>query len=288
MAESTGTAAPARKPAPCASISVSCDGSKASASSVVPFGSAQGAGPVAGSGTPTGGLRPSSGSRTSRRLKASSSPGLATAASLPAGLGAAKPAAAGFQRAPSVPASADSGRAEAAATWGVPVAGQHLPAQSFADTSGFGSQWHAPASVMVPVCDTTLHAAASGALGSPGAIGLPRLSLESSALGLVGSTPLGTGLDCALGLDFGVPACSDLLDDCEASLSGSGDSTFSELLLPDDLELDLMFGDSLAALPALTLQRPPIGLTLRKSESLVNLINSHLSDSSSGGAVRTR
>ena len=62
----------------------------------------------------------------------------------------------------------------------------------------------------------------------------------------------------------------------------------AELLLPDDLDLDLMFGDSLAALPALTLQRPPIGLTLRKSESLVNLINSHLSDSSSGGAVRTR
>lgn len=37
-----------------------------------------------------------------------------------------------------------------------------------------------------------------------------------------------------------------------------------------------MFGDSLSALPQPPVQRPPIGLSLRKSESLVNLINSHL------------
>lgn len=56
----------------------------------------------------------------------------------------------------------------------------------------------------------------------------------------------------------------------------------AELLLPDDLELDLMFGDSLAAMPQPLVQRPPIGLALRKSESLVNLINSHLSRTTAG------
>ena len=51
----------------------------------------------------------------------------------------------------------------------------------------------------------------------------------------------------------------------------------SELLLPEDLELDAMFGDSIAdALPEPCMQRPPIGLSLRKSESFVDLINQHL------------
>ena len=51
----------------------------------------------------------------------------------------------------------------------------------------------------------------------------------------------------------------------------------TELLLPEDLELDAMFGDSIAdALPEPCMQRPPIGLSLRKSESFVDLINQHL------------
>jgi hypothetical protein len=51
----------------------------------------------------------------------------------------------------------------------------------------------------------------------------------------------------------------------------------AELLLPEDLELDAMFGDSVAdALPEPCMQRPPIGLSLRKSESFVDLINRHL------------
>ena len=38
-----------------------------------------------------------------------------------------------------------------------------------------------------------------------------------------------------------------------------------------------MFGDSIAdALPEPCMQRPPIGLSLRKSESFVDLINRHL------------
>ena len=61
----------------------------------------------------------------------------------------------------------------------------------------------------------------------------------------------------------------------------------AELLLPEDLELDAMFGDSVAdALPEPCMQRPPIGLSLRKSESFVDLINRHLAAAQpTGGAA---
>ena len=62
-------------------------------------------------------------------------------------------------------------------------------------------------------------------------------------------------------------------------------------MLPNDLDLDLMFGDGLdglalfGAADALAVcgpepppaDRPPIGLSLRKSQSLVDLINAQLS-----------
>lgn len=55
-------------------------------------------------------------------------------------------------------------------------------------------------------------------------------------------------------------------------------------MLPNDLDLDLMFGDGMdglfggdvvAAEPAPS-DKPPIGLALRKSQSLVDLINAQL------------
>ena len=65
----------------------------------------------------------------------------------------------------------------------------------------------------------------------------------------------------------------------------------ADLMLPNDLDLDLMFGDGLdglalfGAADALAVcgpepspaDRPPIGLSLRKSQSLVDLINAQLS-----------
>lgn len=81
MAESTGvTAATAPKLLASPSISVSCNGSKASAGSVAPypFGSSV---PPSGSNTSTGGLRASTGCRASKRLKCASAS--AIVASLP-------------------------------------------------------------------------------------------------------------------------------------------------------------------------------------------------------------
>lgn len=65
----------------------------------------------------------------------------------------------------------------------------------------------------------------------------------------------------------------------------------ADLMLPNDLDLDLMFGDGLdglglfGAADALAVcgpapspaDRPPIGLSLRKTQSLVDLINAQLS-----------
>lgn len=86
---------------------------------------------------------------------------------------------------------------------------------------------------------------------------------------------------------------------CFGGSHDSLDSDFTDLMIPNDLDLDLMFGDDLEApelwadtpLPAgipstlsdvpnnttaLAPEVPPIGLSLRKSQSLVNLINHHL------------
>lgn len=59
-------------------------------------------------------------------------------------------------------------------------------------------------------------------------------------------------------------------------------------MLPNDLDLDLMFGDGLDGLFGVQAagcggvappqaDKPPIGLALRKSQSLVDLINAQLS-----------
>lgn len=80
---------------------------------------------------------------------------------------------------------------------------------------------------MVPVCETTLRAPATEAVGSPSALQLQRMSLDSAASALC-SAPLG-----ALELDFDVVDCNNLLEDYEASLSGdSMHSTFEGMDLP--------------------------------------------------------
>ena len=66
-------------------------------------------------------------------------------------------------------------------------------------------------------------------------------------------------------------------------------------MLPDDLDLDAMFGDGLDApmgadccgLPPLAGDKPPIGLSLRKSQSFVNLINATLAATTSSSACAT-
>mmetsp|Transcript_9053 Transcript_9053/g.27181 ORF Transcript_9053/g.27181 Transcript_9053/m.27181 type:complete len:536 (+) Transcript_9053:345-1952(+) len=98
-----------------------------------------------------------------------------------------------------------------------------------------------------------------------------------------------SGLNPLEGVGGGASPCFGGSDD-------SLDSDFTDLMLPNDLDLDLMFGDgvdasgifdppaapcdtALGSLPlpmATAPEKPPIGLALRKSESLVNLINSHL------------
>lgn len=83
--------------------------------------------------------------------------------------------------------------------------------------------------MMVPVSETTLRSAvpcAGGADGSPVAVDLNRLSLESSVTALSGSRG---------GIDWRVAHCSDVLEDCEASFSVSGDSMHSALSGMDSL-----------------------------------------------------
>lgn len=97
----------------------------------------------------------------------------------------------------------------------------------------------------------------------------------------------------------GLPALDGGPEGASPCFGGSDDSLESDLtdlMLPNDLDLDFMFGDgvdasvifdppaapcdeALSSLPlpmAAAPEKPPIGLSLRKSESLVNLINKHL------------
>ncbi len=67
-------------------------------------------------------------------------------------------------------------------------------------------------------------------------------------------------------------------------------------MLPNDLDLDLMFGDGMegllsggdasicGGLPA-PADKPPIGLALRKSQSLLDLINARLREGATGAAA---
>ena len=71
----------------------------------------------------------------------------------------------------------------------------------------------------------------------------------------------------------------------------------TDLMLPNDLDLDLMFGDGMDGLLGgpdasviggelpLPADQPPIGLCLRKSQSLVDLINAKLRSGTVTGAA---